>query len=57
MIAWYLQCGTMRKGSFRRQKTGLFIENGTQELVSRAQSLHQEVALSIPDHPHRLRYR
>ena len=36
----------------RRKETGLLVENGAEELVSAAESLHQDISLSIVNHLH-----
>ena len=42
----------MRKGTFRREQSGLFVQDGSQELVRRAQPLHKKVSLTVLDHLH-----
>ena len=40
----------MCEGSLWREKSGLLVEDGPEELVSRAESLHKNVSLAFPDH-------
>jgi len=44
----------MGKCTLRRKKTCLLVQDGTEELVSRAKSLHKEVSLALTDHLHSL---
>ena len=47
----------MGKCTLRRKKTGLLVKHGTEELVSRAKSLHEEIALTFTYHLNSLRHR
>ena len=44
----------MCKGTLRREKSRLLVEDRAEELVCRAESLHKEVALTFADHAHSL---
>ena len=44
----------MCKGTLRRKKSCLLVEDSAEELVCRAESLHQEIALAFADHTHSL---
>ena len=54
MISRSLQHGAVGKCSLRRKKTGLLVQDRTQELVCRAETFHQEVSLAFSDHLHSL---
>ena len=51
MIKGILNYAYVAEKALRREKAGLFIENGTKELVGRAEAFHEKVTLAVMDHP------
>ena len=55
MIVGVLNHAYVAQQALGRQKAGLFVENGAEELVGGAKALHQHVGLAVVDHLHCLR--
>ena len=57
VVVRILDYAHMGEGSLRRKEPGFLVENCPDELIRRAESLHQKVSLSLTDHADRLGYR